>query len=202
LSDPNGDNSAAPAEATVPKYRLDELIEQNRRAQAQIEALSGLVQRIAPVQNQRPPEDPPALRRLREENPEHYALLKAQEMKLQQQSAGLFMMNEELDRERFARKFGDDGANVLPQVEQELDRLRRQGVHGHTRESIFKYLKGEEAVSKKRAPAPNPIAEAPQTSAVPSSSTRAAATISGGLAPSNRSESLEELEARLADQEF
>jgi hypothetical protein len=202
-------NTTSPVEQNmVPKERIDELIAQRNMIAQQNQVLQDLLRKAVPGQQQVPVQEPEDMVRLREENPALYQRIKQQEHDNQRMKATAFKLMEDNDRRALVDEFGDEGKKYLHKVEEKLAELRSKGIHNYDRGQIFYHLKGQEAVEKLRAPKPqsnnvplkNDFVDPPQVSNVPSSNPVSASTsVSGSAAVGSRTETLEELEARLAD---
>ncbi len=191
----------------IPKERLDEAIARARAAEETALTLQHVLRQAGPPQQPRAPEPlPPALERLKEENPALFEIFQQQELKNKQLAAANFRTEDNQDRfvveQKYLAKVGSDKLN---QVERKLEELRQQGNFQWTREALLVHMTGFDTLNGQapRTPAPSappPAAPAPQNFA-PSSDPSAAATSSTGTAPAgNAHETLEQMEARLATQ--
>lgn len=208
---------ASPAQQqTIPYERFQEVLSQRRQLEEQNNTLQHMVRTLAPQPNAQPQQLPEFLNRLKEENPGAFQAFMAQQERLQNVEANLFTSNDNQDRLAFLTHFGELGKSRIEEVENKLESLRRQGQHGWTRGLLLKHMLGDEALAKQTRPqnnqAPSTPAPAQATAAtqgnptqgfVPSNDPSAAATTTGRTAPvSNSEETLEEMEARLANIEL
>lgn len=207
----NGENgTGTPPEAQVPKYRLDEVLEEKRQLQAQLAATTQILQQVGPRNAQTPAprqEESAEMKKLKEEQPGLYAQFKAQEHRIRQANAMAFMGVDATQRLTFLQQFGERGQAKLEQVETVLTNLRNQGITHYTREDIFKNIIADEALrggaprATQAAPQANAAQAAPNDSA-PSTDPSAAPKLPTTPSAAGTKESLEEMEARLANLEF
>jgi hypothetical protein len=193
----------------VPKERLDELIAQRNQLEAQTQVLQELVRRAVPQHTPQVQErEPEQLARLKEENPDLYALFKQQELDKKRMGATMFQLMDGQDQQKFLSEFGDEAKKYLPQVEAKLQELRSQGVHNYNRGQIFIHLQGLENLQAKtkRSPAQAPQAAhvAPpvvnDTSNLPSSNpSSASVNVGSSAAPRSYTSTIDELEDKLKD---
>lgn len=210
MTDTTGALTASPAEGQqIPKSRLDEEIANRRRAEQEADFLRKLVATRVPNAAPQKVEEPEELKRLKEENPVLYNEIKSLRAQVKQTSAHNFQVAEALDRSEL-EKLGQDAKRMLPDIEAKLQELRAQGHYHYNRGQIYYHLKGVEAAHRAANPVP---AAAPTTQAasggsqatdnVPGSDPKTSAVLTGGsTAAQKRPETLEELEARLAEVEF
>lgn len=205
--------SSSPEPQTVPIYRLNEEVAAKRALQEQLALAQQMLRQSAPAPRPTAPEvEPEFMKQLREENPAAYKAFKVQERKQREQSAATFQVLDQQDRQSYLMEFGQDGGSKLQEVEQKLEELRQRGIHHFNRGQIYLHLEGVDAVKTKRTSrpsAPSPVQNTPviqqalaQVVDAPSSEPKSAGTLSGSSAPASRTESLEEMEKRLLDQEF
>lgn len=206
----NGVPSSSPEQQNmIPKERFDELVQERRFLQEQIQTLQEIARQAVPQRGPYQPaqveEESATLRQLKEENPNAYALIKQQQMAIKQQQAASFVVMDEMDRMKFMNEFGEDGKKYLNQVEKELDSLRQRGISNFNRGQIYVHLKGQEAIrAPKSAPAQTPQAQpAPtieQALNVPSSNPSSAATTANSSAsPVGGAKTLEDIEREIGD---
>ncbi len=199
--------SSSPEQQTIPKYRLDEEIAKNRELQERLQFQQQLLKQAVP-QQVRPTQPEPVpvwLKQLKEENPAAFQAYVLQDRKLKEQSAATFQVLDQQDRMAFVQEFGQDAAKKLPEIEGKLEELRQRGIHSYNRGQIFVHLKGVEAIQSQKTPKATvqqtPVAQA--TVDAPGSDVRSAGTVvTGSATTAKASESLEEMEKRLENQEF
>jgi hypothetical protein len=160
-----------------------------------------------------PPEEPAYLKQLKEENPAAYQDHLRTQRELKQQRAATFQLMDKQDQMEFLQEFGDKGGkDLLPIVNQKLEECRRNGNHSLNRGQIFLLLKGHEATTAKKQTATTFQSPA-QTTATPQASGQtsfpgqdpsagAALTSSSATTRESSTETIEELEKRLANQQF
>lgn len=187
----------------IPKERFDELVNDRRALQEQLQVQQQLLRSLVP--NGQPAEqEPDHLKQLKERDPVAYQLFKDQELKLKQQAGALFAFGDNQDRLQFLQHYGEEGKKYIGKVEAELTKLRGQNINSYNREQLFLHLRGLESLQPKAAPAINPAPAAAQTNAdAPSSDPSAAGTTVGGsatAAPVRRT--LEDLERDIGDKVF
>lgn len=199
--DENQSAASSPAEPSIPKSRLDEMIQRNRELQEQNRFMSSqlgeLIQQNrraqAPVQT-----ESPEMARLKEENPVLHRELTDLRGKNRNLTASLYSMHDRQDRAEFVGEFGAEGKKKLADVERilENERTRTNGRTEATRSGIYMWLLGQERLRAEQgraaAPAQPPAPRAPEATQeaqgeeeAPASDPRAAATLSGGTASRN-----------------
>lgn len=185
----------------IPKYRLDEEIVKRQHLERELSETKALMQRLIPREQAPVAKDPPELEALKEENPTLYKLFKEQQLQQQRSSAALFQQREELDRARFIGWVGEEEANRLgPVVEKHLDELRRAGNFTMNRSDLYKYLRGQEAITEQRKPQKkaDPVKETPKAQEdVPSSDPSQQVPTRSAASEGTATPSLEELEKKL-----
>lgn len=210
--DENQSATSSPAEPSIPKSRLDEMIQRNRELEQQNRFVTSQLTEL--VTRQRRESQPaaaesPEMLRLKEENPVVYNELKASRAQNRQLTGALFKSFDRQDRLEFVQEHGKEGKTRLAEVEQilENERQRTQGRTEATRSGIYMWLLGQEKLrGETRRPAqPNntdSVAAAPgegETFEAPPSDPRAATTVAPGTASrSGKPLTIEEEEAALA----
>ncbi len=209
INDPQGaQNSQAPSpqaqQQSIPKERFDEVIAEKRALLEQTQMLQHLLRQAVPQQAPTPQALPPHLEKLKEEQPHVFEQVMAQEHQLKQTRAALFDVKDGQDRLQFLAQYGQlVPSDKMNAVEAKLDELRSQGIHHWNRGQILLHMTGQEALVKKPT-AQTPVSATPAPQAnngdVPSSDASAAATTATGSAPAgSANETLEQMEARLAN---
>jgi hypothetical protein len=216
MSDQGDTTEATPAsEIQVPKHRLDELIQDKRQLQAQVNSLTEMVNAVQRRQEpQQPKRSPKELEALKERDPDAYKLFIDQERrfndlahKQKETSAGFFQMHEKQDAETLVKAAGLEEANkYATRIEPQLAQLRERGIHHMSRLDLYKLIKGEEALRSQNAPAKKEtqpvksVQPANDTDAPGSDPSQLGGVTSAASTPSG--ESLEDLEKRLENQVF
>ncbi len=192
----------------IPKERFDELVQERRLLQEQLQTMQEIVRQAVPqrgpYQAAQPEEESATLRALKEENPNAYALIKQQQGALKQQQAASFVVMDEMDRMKFVSEFGDDAKKYIGQVEKELESLRQRGIGNYNRGQIYVHLKGQEAIRAPKQTQAQPAATAPQvpqaSANVPSSDpSSATTTMASSATPSTGAKTLEDIEREIGD---
>lgn len=148
----NNQGTATPADNTVPKQRLDELINEVRGLRAENGSLRGLIPQLMPKQATQQP-DSKRLQKLKEEDPELYQLLKRQEQTQKSLSAAIFHANEKMDIKNLVDTVGTKTANELhPDIERIIENARKTGNMTMTRVDAFLLLKGQQALVAEQTP--------------------------------------------------
>lgn len=189
----------------IPKYRLDEVIAQNRRMEEELQSTRALLHKLVPAQ-QAPQAVDPEEKEFMERDPIAYKRQKDLEYKLKQVSASNFAIQEQSDRDKFIQYAGTDEANRLGNlIEKRLDDLRKKDIFTMNRTDLYNYIVGQEAISSKRKPkaaAATPEVPVKTNDDAPSSDPKTQGIIQSAAPASTSEPSLEELEKRLANQEF
>lgn len=139
------------AETVIPKERLDEALQRAKKAEEEKQLLGQLLNQALSRQPQRRVKevDPPYLAKMKEENPEQYAIFKAQQAELSQIKAALFQTKDEADRAQFLSAYPQKQVERwLPVVEQKLQEMRQSGEFGWTRDMIYKHLRGVDSITR------------------------------------------------------
>ncbi len=144
--------AAAPSEQMIPKSRFDEVLNQTRAQQQELATLKQVVNHMATANQPRPAIRPvpmdPALKELKETNPAAFSLF----MKQQQELARVRQVQTESidmqDRQLMHQAFGKVAEKHSDRVEQELQRLRSQGIFNIGRSAVLKQILGEEALHR------------------------------------------------------
>lgn len=139
------------AETVIPKERLDEALSRAKKAEEEKQLLGQLLNQALSRQPQRKVKevDPPYLAKMKEENPEQYAIFKAQQAELSQIKAALFQTKDESDRAQFLSAYPQKQVERwLPTVEQKLQEMRQNGEFGWTRDMIYKHLRGVDSITR------------------------------------------------------
>lgn len=168
-------------------------------------------------QVQRPRQEDPALRALREQNPDLYRLHVKQQKEMEQMRGMAAALVEDNDRANFHRQFGPQAEKYGQQVEEIVQKARANGNYQLSRGEAFIFMQGHERIQQgyaTPAPAPMPqVAQAPSvapTIEAPSTTPRGTSFVNGASAPKgfssstpqNREEQLRGLKSKLADVEF
>lgn len=205
------DEKGAPSSGTqtVPIDRLNEVIaqrdsERQERVALQrtVQNLSQMVQqRVAP---QRPQEESPALKELKERDPVAYGLIQEQKGEIRQMRAGMIAMHDQQDRRDYLAEGGKLAEKRMAEVEEIVEQERRRGNTSVTRSGVFNWLLGRESLLKGKEAGPAPAQEAAQKATpgeeeAPSTSPRhstspAGGTAAGGGGEKTREQRIAELE--------
>jgi len=207
--------AAASSEQTIPKQRFDELIADRNELRQQTQMLQQTLNQL--VQNQRPAQRPreeaPEMRELREQNPALYKRLAAQDQAIRESRA----LNSELidgqDRINFVTEYGEEAKKNLKKVEDLLRQERAAGNFKVSRQGVYLWLKGQEQLQRSVAPEPTVVTQqAPQAKVeeIPSSDPSNARFVNGAQAPSgfssatptSREEQVKQMRDRLKNQSF
>lgn len=206
MSDNEGASAPAaasqPAQTTIPRERLDEVIRQNRELQNRLQfnqqQLDFVIQNQRAMQRgERKPD--PEMERLKAENPAMFSRLMSQDRKLKESSAALFSVMDKQDRQEFLLEYGSEAKKKLADVEGIIEQERQKGNFQVTRSSVYAWMLGNERLrAPQQAPA-TPKAE-PAQSQAPSEDPAQAATVRSGTASADISKlSFDERRKQLED---
>lgn len=207
MSDENQGTASSPDATVIPKVRFDEINQKYKQAEAEAQALRGILANQRP-QARAPQQESAYMKSLKETDPARYQHEKAAELRSMQASAASYAAIDQADRTDFILQTGKLGQKSLEQVESIIQQERQRGNFNVNRLTVFRMIKGQEALEKELAEVntPKPKIQTQSTTTedidAPSQDPSAVGTIPKGAAKGSTEPTLEELEARLLNQEF
>lgn len=191
MSDQEGNAPEAgsqPAQTSIPKERLDEVIQRNRELQNHLQFTQQQLTHM--VQQQRTqfrgePKPDPEMERLKQDNPGMYRTVMAQKRELKEARAGLFSVMDKQDRQDFIMEHGVDAKKKLPEIEGIIERERQNGNFNATRAGIYLWMLGQERLRTPQTPKTQQVA--PQAQDGPSDDPGQATSVRPGTTSADRS---------------
>ena len=158
------ENTGAPApeapksssEQMIPKSRFDELVAQKKEAQNNAAMMQQMVQQMAAANKPRQQQkEDPVLKRLREENPDVYAMYTRQQRELETVRGSAAQLAEHQDRQEFFGVAGRSADRYAEKVEAVIQAERQNGNYNVKRSAVYAFIRGQEAIQKDANPVSN-----------------------------------------------